>query len=112
MLPEGTPDLAVTFNPVGDRVIVFPLPDPYKSKIGIEIPHTIRQEAPMFGTVIAFGKGGLNEYTPDPSKVLKEGDEVMFGRGYGEDVKVPTKDGKSATLKVLRLEHLLSVVTR
>jgi chaperonin GroES len=106
--------LAVTIEPLSDRVIVMPLEKEQVSASGIVIPETTSKEKPQEGVVIALGKGGIMNdkgvLSPDPHKYLKIGDVVLFGRYAGDDVKLKTKSGKDAEVKILHLDSVLGIV--
>ena len=66
-------------QPLADRVLV--LPAPAEEKVGgIIIPDTVK-EKPQRGKVIAVGEG-----TKDDKMVLKEGDEVLYGKYAGTEL--------------------------
>ena len=66
-------------QPLADRVLV--LPAPAEEKVGgIIIPDTAK-EKPQRGKVIAVGEG-----TKDDKMVLKEGDEVLYGKYAGTEL--------------------------
>ena len=67
-------------QPLADRVLV--LPAPAEEKVGgIIIPDTAK-EKPQRGKVIAVGEG-----TKDDKRVLKEGDEVLYGKYAGTELE-------------------------
>ena len=67
-------------QPLADRVVV--LPAPAEEKVGgIIIPDTAK-EKPQRGKVIAVGEG-----TKDDKMVLKEGDEVLYGKYAGTELE-------------------------
>ena len=110
----GVPNLAVTVEPLGDRVLIMPLEKEQVSASGIVIPETSSKEKPQEGVVIAMGKGGImNDHgimSPDPAKFLKVGDKVLYGRYAGDDLKLRTKEGKDVEVKVLHLDSVLGLV--
>lgn len=70
----------MNIKPLADRVLV--LPAPAEEKIGgIIIPDTAK-EKPLRGKVVATGKG-----TKDEEMVLKEGDEVLYGKYSGTELE-------------------------
>ena len=107
-------ELAVTIEPLGDRVIVMPLEKEQVSASGIVIPETTSKEKPQEGVVIALGKGGIigdkGVMSPDPGKFLKIGDIVLFGKYSGDDVKLKSKSGKDVEVKILHLDSVLGIV--
>ena len=67
-------------QPLADRVLV--LPAPAEEKVGgIIIPDTAK-EKPQRSKVIAVGEG-----TKDDKMVLKEGDEVLYGKYAGTELE-------------------------
>ncbi len=107
-------ELAVTIEPLNDRVLIQPLEKEQVSASGIVIPETSSKEKPQEGVIVALGKGGIindnGTVSPDPSKYLKVGDVVLFGRYAGDDLKVKNKAGKDVELKVLHLNSVLGIV--
>lgn len=70
----------MNIKPLADRVLV--LPAPAEEKIGgIIIPDTAK-EKPLRGKVVATGNG-----TKDEEMVLKEGDEVLYGKYAGTELE-------------------------
>lgn len=108
------PQLAVSIEPLGDRVLILPLEKEQVSASGIVIAETSSKEKPQEGVIIAMGKGGIMNdkgvVSPDPAKFLKVGDKVLFGRYAGDDLKVKAKDGKDVEVKVLHLDSVLGIV--
>ena len=71
----------MNIKPLADRVLV--LPTAAEAKVGgIIIPDTAK-EKPLRGTIVAAGKG-----TKDEEMVLKEGDEVLFGKYAGTELEL------------------------
>ena len=67
-------------QPLADRVLV--LPAVAEEKIGgIIIPDTAK-EKPMHGKIVATGNG-----TKDEEMILKEGDEVVYGKYAGTELE-------------------------
>ena len=67
-------------QPLADRVLIIPAVA--EEKIGgIIIPDTAK-EKPLRGKVVATGKG-----TKDEEMILKEGDEVLYGKYAGTELE-------------------------
>ncbi|MBR1401158.1 MAG: co-chaperone GroES [Prevotella sp.] len=67
-------------QPLADRVLI--LPAQAEEKIGgIIIPDTAK-EKPLRGKVVATGNG-----TKDEEMILKEGDEVLYGKYAGTELE-------------------------
>ena len=67
-------------QPLADRVLV--LPAPAEEKVGGIIIPDPAKERPQRGKVIAVGEG-----TKDDKMVLKEGDEVLYGKYAGTELE-------------------------
>ena len=67
--------------PLADRVLV--LPAPAEEKVGgIIIPDTAK-EKPLNGKIVAVGEG-----TKDEKMILKEGDNVLYGKYSGTEIEL------------------------
>ncbi len=104
------PKLQITIQPIGDRVVVLPLEVETTTASGIVIPDTAKGEKPQRGVVLALGKGGIGKESPDPSTYLKVGDEVLYGRYAGDDIKLKDMSGKDVEVKVLHLDGVLGII--
>lgn len=110
MAGQSLPKLAVEIHPLGDRVVVLPLEAEQVTASGIVIPDTAKGEKPQEGIILALGKGGIGEDKADPSKHLKVGDKVLFGKYAGDEVKLKSKEGKDVEVKILHLDAVLGIV--
>ncbi|MBR0309749.1 MAG: co-chaperone GroES [Paludibacteraceae bacterium] len=68
-------------QPLADRVLVQPAAAEEKTIGGIIIPDSAK-EKPLRGTVLAVGNG-----TKDEPMVLKEGDQVLYGKYAGTELE-------------------------
>lgn len=68
-------------QPLADRVLVKPAAAEEKTIGGIIIPDSAK-EKPLRGTVLAAGSG-----TKDEPMILKEGDEVLYGKYSGTELE-------------------------
>ena len=74
----------MNIQPLADRVLV--LPAPAEEKVGgIIIPDTAK-EKPLNGTIVAVGEG-----TKDEKMILKEGDNVLYGKYAGTELEYEGK---------------------
>jgi chaperonin GroES len=94
----------MNIRPLHDRLIVKREAEERKSPGGIVIPDTAT-EKPIFGKVIAVGKGKILESGQVRALDIKVGDKILFGKYSGTDVKV---DGDE--LVVMREEDVMAVV--
>jgi len=74
-------------RPLGERVVIKPLPNEEITKGGIVIPDTAK-EKPQRGEVIAVGPGRLLENGQRVPVDLKAGDKVLFPKYSGSEVKI------------------------
>jgi len=74
-------------RPLGDRVVVKPMPSEEKTKSGIVLPDTAK-EKPQEGEVIAVGTGRLLETGQRVPIDLKPGDKILFSKYAGNEVKI------------------------
>jgi chaperonin GroES len=91
-------------RPLHDRVIVKREEEERKSSGGIVIPDTAT-EKPMFGKVVAVGKGKILENGDIRPVDLKVGDKILFGKYSGTEVKL---DGDE--LVAMREEDVMAVI--
>ena len=88
----------MNIQPLADRVLV--LPAPAEEKVGgIIIPDTAK-EKPLNGTVVAVGEG-----TKDEKMILKEGDNVLYGKYAGTELEY---EGKKYLM--MRQSEVLAIV--
>jgi chaperonin GroES len=71
----------MNIRPLADRVLIKPDAAEEKTMGGIIIPDSAK-EKPLKGKVMAVGNG-----TKDEEMVLKEGDEVLYGKYAGTEVE-------------------------
>ena len=71
----------MNLKPLADRVVILPAPAEEKTVGGITIPDTVK-EKPLQGKVMAVGHG-----TKDEEMVLKEGDNVLYGKYAGTEIE-------------------------
>ena len=90
----------MNIKPLADRVLV--LPAQAEEKVGgLIIPDTAK-EKPQHGTVVAAGNG-----TKDEEMVLKEGDEVLYGKYSGTELEV-----EGTKYLIMRQSDVLAVVQK
>lgn len=76
----------MNIKPLADRVLILPTAAEEVTMGGIIIPDTAK-EKPLRGTVKAVGNG-----TKDEEMVLKEGDQVLYGKYAGQEIQVDGVD--------------------
>ena len=104
-------DIAVTIEPLGDRVLIRPLEKEQVTASGIVIPDTADKEKPSEGEILALGKGGIPDSNgkpcANPEEFLKVGDKVLFGKYAGTDVKIEDED-----YLIMREDDVLGVIEK
>jgi len=81
----------MNLQPLGDRLIVEVLEEEETTVSGIVLPDTAK-EKPQRGKVLAVGPGSRNDKGDLVPLDLAEGDEVIFSKYGGTEVKVGTDD--------------------
>lgn len=90
------------FQPLADRILIKPQVTEDKTKSGIFIPDTAKEQRAE-GEVIAIGTGLKNGKKYEFS--VKKGDKVVYSKYSGDEIKI---DGKE--YKVMREEEILGIV--
>jgi chaperonin GroES len=94
-------------RPLGDRVIVKRDEEAeQKSAGGIIIPDTAK-EKPQRGTVIAVGTGALNDKGEKIPMEVKVGDQVLFGKYAGNEIKINGDE-----YLIIRENEILGIITK
>ena len=88
----------MNIKPLADRVLVAPAPAEEKVG-GIIIPDTAK-EKPLRGKIVAAGIG-----TKDEEMILKEGDEVLYGKYAGTEIEL---DGEK--FLIMRQSDVLAII--
>ena len=91
-------------RPLEDRVVIKQIEAEEKTSGGIVLPDTAK-EKPQRGKVLSVGPGKLLDNGTRAEIALKEGDEVLFGKYSGTDLKV---DGDE--VKILRETDILAKI--
>ncbi len=94
----------MSIRPLHDRVLVRRLESDKKTPGGIVVPDTAA-EKPMEGEVVAVGNGKLLDNGELRALVVKAGDQILFGKYSGTEVKV---DGEE--LIVMREDDIMGIV--
>ena len=91
-------------RPLFDRIIVKRLEEDAKSTGGIIIPDTAK-EKPQRGKVIAVGSGKLLENGKREPIEVKAGDQVLFGKYSGTEIKIEGEEHL-----ILRADDILGII--
>jgi chaperonin GroES len=93
-------------RPLDDRVVVEAIEAEEKTAGGIFLPETAK-EKPQRGRVVAVGPGKLLDDGTRAAVAVTKGDEILFGKYSGNDVKV---DGTE--YKIMRETDILAKVVK
>ncbi|MBD5308976.1 MAG: co-chaperone GroES [Muribaculaceae bacterium] len=91
----------MNIKPLSDRVLIEPAPAEEVTMSGIIIPNSAK-EKPLFGTVLAVGNG-----TKDEEMVLKEGDQVLYGKYAGTEIEF-----EGVKYIMMRQSDVLAIITK
>jgi len=93
-------------QPLYDRVVVKRKEEERKSPGGIVIPDSAT-EKPIRGEVIAIGNGKVLDNGDNRPLDVKVGDEVLFGKYSGTEVKVDSEE-----LVVMREDDIMAIIEK
>lgn len=91
-------------RPLHDRAVIRRMEEQHTSPGGIVIPDTAA-EKPIRGEVIAVGKGKILENGEVRPMDIKVGDQVLFGKYAGTEVKI---DGEEYL--VMREDDIMAII--
>ena len=91
-------------RPLQDRVIVKRIAEEEKTKGGIIIPDSAK-ENPQEGKIIAVGKGKMNDDGKVIPPQVKVGDRILFGKYSGSEIKLNGEEHL-----IMREEDILGVI--
>ena len=94
------------FRPLHDRVLVESLESEEKTAGGIIIPDTAK-EKPQEGKVVAVGPGAKSEDGKITPMDVKVGDQILFGKWSGTEVKI---DGKEYS--IMKETDIMGVIAK
>ncbi len=95
---------SVKFRPLGDHLLVRPMPREEITKSGIVLPDTAK-EKPQQGEVLAVGSGRILENGQRVPMEVKPGDKILFSKYAGTEVKLEGED-----YLILRETDVLAVI--
>jgi chaperonin GroES len=90
-------------KPLGDKILVEVLESEEKTKGGIILPDTAKEEKSE-GKVIAVGSGKVLESGKIQPLEVKKGDRIIFGKYSGDEIVI---DGKKH--KIVKETEVLAV---
>lgn len=89
-------------KPLGDRLVIKKVEVEEKTKSGIVLPSTAKEQ-PSIAEIVAIGDDIVND--EKKKDTIKVGDKVIFSKYAGTEIKV---DGEELT--ILKLSDILAVV--
>ena len=91
-------------RPLGDRVVVQPMPREEMTKSGIVLPDTAK-EKPQEGKVIAVGPGRILDDGTREAIDVSEGQRVLYAKYAGTEFKIDGED-----LLIISQKDILAIV--
>ena len=83
--------MAITLQPLADRILVKPLAKEEVTRGGIVLPDTVK-EKPQEGEVMAVGPGKRTDKGEIMALDIKVGDIVLYAKYGGTEVKLEGED--------------------
>ena len=93
-------------RPLGERVVIKPLPGEEVTKGGIVLPETAK-EMPQEGEVVAVGPGRLLDNGTRVSIDLQVGDKILFSKYAGNEIKLDDVE-----YLIMRESDILGVIVK
>ncbi len=78
--------MTTKLQPLGDRLVIKPIPKEEVTKGGIVLPDTAK-EKPTEGEVIAVGPGKMTDEGKRIAMDIKKGDIVIYAKYSGTEIK-------------------------
>ena len=95
---------ATKLRPLGDRVVIEPIPREDMTKSGIVLPDTAK-EKPQEGKVIAVGPGKTLDDGKREAIDVQTGDKVLYAKYAGTEFKLDGED-----LLIVSQKDILAIV--
>jgi chaperonin GroES len=91
-------------QPLFDNVLIKPLDADTKTASGIYLPENVK-EKPQIGKVMSVGPGKVNKKGEVEKMTVKVGDNVLYTKWGGNEVKVGNEEWK-----IVKQEDILAIV--
>ena len=95
---------ATKLRPLGDRVVIEPIPREDMTKSGIVLPDTAK-EKPQEGSILAVGPGAFDDTGKRTPMDVKVGQKVLYGKYAGTEFKVEEDE-----LLIVSQKDILAIV--
>lgn len=92
----------MNLRPLGDRVVIKKIEAEEKTKSGIVLPSSAKEQ-PQMAEVIAVGSEIIND--EKTKNEIKVGDKVIFSKYAGTEVNVDKED-----ITIVKLSEILAVI--
>jgi chaperonin GroES len=92
----------MNLRPLGDRVVIKKVEAEEKTKSGIVLPNSAKEQ-PQMAEIVALGADIEND--EKKKEQVKVGDKVIFSKYAGSEIKLDNEE-----LTVLKLSDILAVV--
>ena len=96
----------MAIRPLDDRIVVKAVEAEEKSSGGILLPDSAK-EKPSRAVVVAVGDGPRNDEGKRLPLSVKVGDEILYGKYAGNDIKWSGEE-----YKILRESEVLALITK
>lgn len=96
----------MAIRPLDDRVVIKQIDAEETTSGGILLPDTAK-EKPQRGVITSLGTGRLLKNGSRAEFAVKKGDEVLFGKYSGTDIKVNGEE-----YKIMRESEILALVAK
>ena len=83
--------MTVKLDPLGDRVVIKPIPRDEVTKSGLVLPDTAK-EKPQEGEVVAVGPGRLSDDGNRIAMEVKKGERVIYARYAGTELRIDDEE--------------------
>ena len=94
----------MALKPLQDRIVIKVIEDTEQTAGGIFIPDSAK-EKPQKGEVVAVGEGKLNDKGEREPMDVKVGDNILYAKYAGTDIKM---DG--VEYKILSIKDALAII--
>jgi len=97
----------MTITPVGNRIVVELKEKETTTTSGIIISTNAGEKEQQYGLVVSLGTGKSSEGETPADLGLKAGDQVLFSKYGGEEIK---DDAQGKVYKVLKASDILAII--
>ena len=95
---------ATSLKPLGDRLVVQPVPREEMTKSGIVLPDTAK-ERPQEGTILSVGPGRTLDDGSREAMEVQAGQKILFQKYAGTEFKIEDEE-----LLILSQKDVLAVI--